>query len=148
MYSNTMNTFGKWNSLYICTFKKKTTTTTNSGESLFFTWNFVKRLKQTFLQIDLFVACSHRARPNSATIDSFVENWEACPLPSALWLTYRQVPYTWLVCSLDHKHKGKGMWFESQQPFVGRSVAWRHWKRLCSRLSVHMPWHKKKKRYV
>ena len=49
-------------------------TTTNPGKSLFFTWNFVNRLKQTFLQIDLFVACSHSARPNSATIDSFVEN--------------------------------------------------------------------------
>ena len=86
--------------------KKKTTTTTNPGKSPFFTWNFVNRLKQTFLQIDLFVACSHRARPNSATIDSFVENWEACPLPSVLWLTYCQVPYTWLVCS-STKTKGK-----------------------------------------
>ena len=27
------------------------------------------------------------------------------------------------------------MWFGFQQPFEGRSVAWRHWKRLCSRLS-------------
>ena len=29
---------------------------------------------------------------------------------------------------------GKGMWFDSQQPFVGRSVERQHEKRLCSRL--------------
>ena len=28
-----------------------------------------------------------------------------------------------LVCFLDHKHKGKGMWFDFQQPLVWRSVA-------------------------
>ena len=44
-----------------------------------------------------------------------MENWEACSLPSALRLTYCQVSYTLLVCSLDPKHKGKGMWYESQQ---------------------------------
>ena len=27
------------------------------------------------------------------------------------------------LCSLDRKHKGKGMWFDLQKPFVGRSVA-------------------------
>ena len=30
---------------------------------------FVNRLEQTFLQTNLFVACRHRARSNSATID-------------------------------------------------------------------------------
>ena len=28
------------------------------------------------------------------------------------------------------------MWFDSQQPFVGRSVGWRHSKRPCSRLAI------------
>ena len=77
--------------------------------NLLFTWNFLDRLKQTFLQINLFVAWTHRARLNSATIDWFVENWKACLLPSALRLTYGQISCTWLVCLLDHKHKGKGM---------------------------------------
>ena len=34
---------------------------------------------------------------------AFPANWEACSLPSALRLTYCQVSYTWLICSLDHK---------------------------------------------
>ena len=94
---------------YICTLNEEPT---DPGESLpgpsnlFFTFF---HLKQTFLQINLFLAWKHRARLNSATIDWFVENWEACSLPSALRLTYCQISCTWLVCSLDHKHKGKGM---------------------------------------
>ena len=97
---------------YICTLNEEPT---DPGKSLlrlpnlFFTGNFLDRLKQTFLQINLFVAWKHRARLNSATIDWFVENWEACSLLSALRLTYCQISYTWLACSLDHKHKGKGM---------------------------------------
>ena len=97
---------------HICTLNEEPT---DPGKSLlglsnlFFTWNFLDRLKQTFLQINLFVAWKHRARLNSATIDWFVENWEACSLPSALRLTYCQISCTWLVCLLDHKHKGKGM---------------------------------------
>ena len=46
---------------------------------LFFTWNFVNRLKQTFLQ-KTFSLLADRAHQNSATIDWFVENWEACSL--------------------------------------------------------------------
>ena len=94
---------------YICTLNEEPT---DPGESLpgssnlFFTFF---HLKQTFLQINLFLAWKHRARLNSATIDWCVENWEACSLPSALRLTYCQISYTWLACSLDHKHKGKGM---------------------------------------
>ena len=44
-----------------------------SAYQTFFAWNFVNRLKQTFLQINPFVACRHRARTTSATIDWFVE---------------------------------------------------------------------------
>ena len=29
-----------------------------------------------------------------------------------------QLTYNWLVYSLDHKHKSKGIRFDSQQPFV------------------------------
>ena len=97
---------------HICTLNEESTDPGKSFlglSNLLFTWNFLDRLKQTFLQINLFVAWKHRARLNSATIDWFVENWEACSLPNALRLTYCQISCTWLVCSLDHKHKGKGM---------------------------------------
>ena len=116
LHRNTMSTSGTFKFFityqYICTLNEEPT---DPGKSLlrlsnlFSTWNFLDRLKQTFLWINLFVAWKHRARLNSATIDWFVENWEACSLPSALRLTYCQISYTWLVCSLDHKHKGKGM---------------------------------------
>ena len=59
-----------------------------------------------------------------------------CSLPNALQLMYCQVSYTWSVCSLDHKHKGKGMWFGYQQPFVGRSFGRRRKKPLRSRARV------------
>ena len=97
---------------YVCTLNEEPTDPFKSVlglSNLFFTWNFLGRLKQTFLQINLFLAWKHRARLNSATVDWFVENWEACSLPSALRLTHCQISYTWLACSLDHKHKGKGM---------------------------------------
>ena len=76
-------------------------------------WNF----SANFI-LKLFVACRHKAQPSnySATIDWFVENWEACSHPSALRLTHCLVSYTWLVSSLDHKNEGKG---SHQQPFVG-----------------------------
>ena len=116
LHRNTMSTSGAFKFfityLYIWTLNEEPT---DPGKSLLglsnlsFTWNFLDRLKQTFLQINLFVAWKHRARLNSATIDWFVENWEACSLPSALQLTYCQISCTWLVCSLDQKHKGKGM---------------------------------------
>ena len=97
---------------HICTLNEEPTDPGKSFlglSNLLFTWNFLDRLKQTFLQINLFVAWKHRARLNSATTDWFVENWEACSLPSTLRLTYCQISCTWLVCLLDHKHKGKGM---------------------------------------
>ena len=98
---------------HICTLNEEPTDPGKSLLSLpikpFFTWNFLSHLKQTVLQINLFLAWKHRARLNSATIDWFVENWAACSLPSALRLTYCQISYTWLACSLDHKHKGKGI---------------------------------------
>ena len=36
---------------------------------------------------------------------------------------------------------GNEIWFDTQQPFVWRSVAWRHWKRLCSILWTPLVWH-------
>ena len=81
---------------------------------------------------NLFVACRHRTHKKNQRrlIDlSKTEKkgyWEACFALSALWLSYCQVSYTWLVCSLDNKHKGKGLWFDFQHLLVGRSVAWRH----------------------
>ena len=57
--------------------------------------------------------------------------WEACSFPSAPRLMSSQVSYAWLVCSLDHK--GKEMWFDSQQLFEARNVAW--WRKTaCGRL--------------
>ena len=114
------STSGTWNSSYIhvCMLKR----TSQFCKSL------VGLLK--FFPLETLLT----AHPNSATINWFVENWEACLPPSALQLTCCQVSCSWLVCLLDHKHKGKGMWFNSQQPFVGRSIAWQRKKWLCSRL--------------
>ena len=83
--SGTLNFFITYQ--YICTLNEEPT---DPGKSLlglsnlFFTWNFLDRLKQTFLPINLFVAWNHRAHLNSATIDWFVKNWGACSLPSTL----------------------------------------------------------------
>ena len=114
------STSGTWNSSYIhvCTLKR----TSQSCKSL------VGLSK--FFSLETLLT----AHPNSGTINWFVENWEACLLPSALQLTCCQVSCWWLVCLLDHKHKGKGMCFNSQQPIVGRSIAWQCQKWLCSRL--------------
>ena len=100
---------------------------TDPGESLVGLWNLFFLTWKVSANFN-FVACRHKAWPAnySATIDWFVEHWEACSHPSALPLMYCQVSYTWLDSSLDHKHKGKGMWFGFQQPFVGRSVTWQH----------------------
>ena len=94
-------------------------------QTFFFTWNFVKRLKQTFLQTNLFfqkmLADREPVQIQRRLIDlSKTEN-------SALRLMYIcQASYTWLVCPLDHKHKGKGLWFDSQQPFVSLSLSHTH----------------------
>ena len=66
----------------------------------FFTWNFINRIKQTFLQINLFVTCSNRARPNSAMIDWFVENWEEYSLPSDVMYDCRDGPMDLLLIYL------------------------------------------------
>ena len=73
MYNNTMSTSGKWNSSYICTLKR-----TNRS------WQESCRPIKPFFWLgianNLFVAGRHRVHQISATIDWFVENWEACSL--------------------------------------------------------------------
>ena len=113
-YSNTMSTSGTWNLSYTCTFTKNEPTDpgmSHVGLSnlflfvylfvclfvCFFTWNLINRIKQTFLQINLFVTCSNRARPNSATIDWFVENWEEYSLPSDVMYDCRDGPMDLLL---------------------------------------------------
>lgn len=66
-----------------------------------------------------------------ATMTKQSKPWEARSFPSVPRLMSSQVSYAWLVCSLDHK--GKEMWFDSQQLFEARNVAW--WqKTACGRL--------------
>ena len=87
----------------------------------FFTWKFDNRLKQTLTKLTFLLL----ADTEPTTIDWFISNWEACSLPSALRLTYSQVFHTWLVCSLDHKHKGKGMWFDcGEECCVTQTIWW------------------------
>ena len=73
MYNNTMSTSGTWNSSYICTLKR-----TNRS------WQESCRPIKPFFWLgianNLFVAGRHRVHQISATIDWFVENWEACSL--------------------------------------------------------------------
>lgn len=104
-----MSTSGTLNLSYTCTFTKQEPT--DPGKShvgvsnlflfvylfvclfvCFFTWNLISRIKQTFLQINLFVTCSNRARPNSTMIDWFVENWEEYSLPSDVMYDCRDGP--------------------------------------------------------
>ena len=69
----TMSTSGTWNSSYICTLKR-----TNRS------WQESCRPIKPFFWLgianNLFVAGRHRVHQISATIDWFVENWEACSL--------------------------------------------------------------------
>ena len=100
---------------YICTLKSTNRFWKEPCWSLkpFFTCNFVQPLKTCFSANFSFSLLAEGPVQISATIAWFVENREACSLPSALWLTFSHVSYTWLVCSLDHKLKGKGMYRSS-----------------------------------
>ena len=123
--------------------KKKTTT--NSGKSLvglsnlFFTWNFVNCLhcKQTFLQINLLVACRYKACPNSATMDwcTKIEKRPASHIMSSFFYMIA------LFISPHNKHKGKGMWFDSDSShlWAGALCDDPIKKQLCSRLMFG--WH-------
>ena len=73
---------------------------------------------------------------------SYPQTWATreAPIKAKLWLeefdTYtfqKKGAETWL------DKMRKGMSFDSQQPFVGRSVAWRHKKRLRNRLGGEWP---------
>lgn len=74
------------------------------------------------------------------------------PLKAKLWL--EESPYCKLGANTSQMEgdiwwlkMGKGMWFGYQQPFVGRSIAWRCKEWLCSRLTpegiefVFLRWH-------
>ena len=79
-------------------------------------------------------------RPLPAPATSTRESWPATFRHTPLRLTYFQVSYTWLVCSLDHKHKGKGMWLDCGEERFATTLK----KRLCSRLTTAKIWPKKK----
>ena len=71
---------------------------------------YKKDLQRAYRQFPIDLVCYTAVfRVITQCSSPHVENWEACSLPSALRLTYCQISYTWLACSLDHKHKGKGM---------------------------------------
>ena len=102
-----MSTSGTWNSSYICTLKRTNRSWQESCRPIkpfFLAWN----CKQPF-------RCWQTQSPSN-----FSDDWLICRklrsvfATGALRLTYCQVSYTWLVCSLDHKHKGKEMWFDFQ----------------------------------
>ena len=66
-------------------------------------------------------------------------NWEVCSLPSALQLTYNlSGSYPWLVCSSDHKHKGKEFDSILSSRLWGGALClvWRYKERLWSRLVI------------
>ena len=65
---------------------------------------------------------------NTTLIDCLI-SWDNfdCSVIHTWWATDKRgvtVPQT--QCKNLPENGGKGMWFDSQQPFVGRSVVWRH----------------------
>ena len=82
IHRNTVSTSGTYKFFityhYICTLNEEPT---GPGKSLlglsnlFFTWNFLDRLKQTFLQINLFVAWKYRAWQSPS---KFGDDWLIC----------------------------------------------------------------------
>ena len=89
-------------------------------------------VKQTFLQINLLVACRYKARPNSATMDwcTKIEKRSASHIMSSFFYMIA------LFISPHNKHKGKGMWFDSDSShlWAGALCDDPIKKQLCSRL--------------